>query len=196
MTSHDNGTSTTNTNRLLESVHDDMLNGLGQLSAYFGFSKVVGQIYGALLMSARPLCLDDLVERLSISKANVSMNMRTLENMGMVRQVWIKGSSARRKYYAAETDFWQIISNILKGREMRDVGRALDVMNVNMKRLKHEVDSMSDADRETADVYMERMRQMRELFEFAQTMIQAVLSQVEDSSTPPESASPDEGSAG
>jgi DNA-binding transcriptional regulator GbsR (MarR family) len=81
---------------LLDSVHENMLSGLGQLSDYFGFGKVVGQIYGAMLMSDRPLCLDDLVERLDISKANASINMHTLESMGMARQVWVRGSGGRR----------------------------------------------------------------------------------------------------
>lgn len=192
MSSQDNGTGNSQPNPLLESVHDDMLNGLGQLSDYFGFSKVFGQLYGALLMSPRPMSLDDMVERLSISKANVSINMRTLENMGMVRQVWVKGSSARRKYYAAETDFWEIISNILKGREMRDVGRALDVMDVNIKRLKNEAAAMSPDDRATAEVYIDRMRQMRELFEFARAMIEMILGQVEDVNPAAEKPAPDD----
>ncbi|MCS7070181.1 MAG: helix-turn-helix domain-containing protein, partial [Anaerolinea sp.] len=119
----------------LVAAQHSMLDGLGQLAHYFGFSKVMGQIYGALLLSARPLCLDDLVEQLGISKANASMNMRTLENLGMVRQVWVRGSSGRRKFYEAETDFWQIITNVLKGREMRDVERALTVMEENIARL-------------------------------------------------------------
>ncbi|MBL8131979.1 MAG: ArsR family transcriptional regulator [Anaerolineae bacterium] len=167
-------------NPLLLSIHDDMLAGLGQLSDYFGFSKVIGQLFGALLMSDSPLCLDDLVERLDISKANVSINMRTLENLGMVHQVWVKGSSPRRKYYAAETDFWQVVSNILKSRELRDVGRALDVMDVNIRRVKQDSDSMTAEDRALAEVYIDRMRRLREVFEFAQMMIQVILSQVDE----------------
>jgi len=62
---------------LLDSVHESMLDGLGQLADYLGFSKVMGQMYGAMLMSDRPLCLDDMVEQLDISKANASMNMHT-----------------------------------------------------------------------------------------------------------------------
>ncbi|MBL8156890.1 MAG: helix-turn-helix domain-containing protein, partial [Anaerolineae bacterium] len=91
----------------LAAVQSSMLDGLGQLASYFGFSKVMGQLYGALLLSAEPLSLDDLVELLDISKASVSMNLRTLEHMGMVRQVWVRGRGGRRKFYEAETDFWQ-----------------------------------------------------------------------------------------
>ena len=159
----------------LQAVQDSMLDGLGQLASYFGFSKVMGQLYGALMLSAVPLSLDDLVELLDISKASVSMNLRTLEHLGMVRQVWVKGRGDRRKFYEAETDFWQIISNILAGREMRDVGRALSVMDDNAARLSKSMSTMSEADQELAKLYLERMEQMQSLFRFAQLLITSIL---------------------
>lgn len=162
----------------LQTVHDSMLDGLGQLAAYFGFSKVMGQLYGALLMSPKPLSLDDLMERLSISKASVSMNMRTLEHMGMVRQVWVRGRGDRRKFYEAETDFWQIITNILSGREMRDVERALSVMQDDVERLSAAMPNMDDADRELAQLYLERIAQIQGLFRFAQLIITTILTRV------------------
>jgi DNA-binding transcriptional regulator GbsR (MarR family) len=168
----------------LAAVHDSMLDGLGQLANYFGFSKVTGQIYGALLLSARPLCLDDLVELLDISKANASMTMRTLENMGMVREVWVRGSSGRRKYYEAEANFWKIITNILSGREMRDVERALRVMDENARQLNKAMEDLSEDKREQAALYLERISQMQNLFEFAQMMITAILAQVSDTGAP------------
>ena len=178
MTDKSNGNGSSDA--LLTAVHDSMLDGLGQLASYFGFSKVIGQLYGAMLLSSKPLCLDDLVERLAISKANASMNMRTLENLGMTRQVWVRGSGGRRKYFEAETDFWQIISNILKGREMRDLDRAIAVMEDNIKRLQTAMDTMSETDRESAQLYIDRITQMRALFQFAQMMILAILAHEEE----------------
>jgi DNA-binding transcriptional regulator GbsR (MarR family) len=162
----------------LIAVHESMLDGLSQLADYFGFSKVMGQLYGALLLSSEPLSLDDLMERLSISKANVSMNLRTLEHMGMVRQVWLRGKSGRRKYYEAETDFIQIITNILAGREMRDVDRALSVMQENTERLSTAMPDMSDPDKMQADLYLERIAQMKTMFRFAQLVITSILTRV------------------
>lgn len=159
----------------LNLVHDSMLDGLGQLAEYLGFSKVMGQLYGALLMSADPLCLDDLMDRLGISKASVSMNMRTLEHMGMVRQVWVRGRGDRRKFYEAETDFWQIISNILSRRELRDLDRALAVMNNDTKRLAEVMPTLSPEDAALAALYMDRIGKMQALFKFAQMMIATVL---------------------
>jgi HTH-type transcriptional regulator, glycine betaine synthesis regulator len=162
----------------LTTVHDSMLDGLGQLADYFGFSKVMGQLYAALLLSQEPLSLDDMMDRLSISKASVSMNMRSLEHMGMVRQVWMRGKSGRRKYYEAETDFIQIITNILAGREMRDVDRAITVMEENTELLQANKDDMSDDDQAVADLYLERMQDMTTMFRFAQMIISNILDRV------------------
>lgn len=164
----------------LQVVHDSMLDGLGQLADYFGFSKVMGQLYATLLLSDEPLCLDDMMDRLEISKANVSMNMRTLEHMGMVRQVWVRGGSGRRKYYEAETDFWQIFANIVSGREMRDVERALSVMEENKDRIASALDTMPPAKQELAKLYLERIARMQGLFRFAQVIINSILSQAGD----------------
>jgi DNA-binding transcriptional regulator GbsR (MarR family) len=164
----------------LGAVHDSMLDGLGQLASYFGFSKVAGQMYSALLLSPKPLCLDDFVEILDISKANASITMHTLENLGMVREVWVRGSSGRRKFYEAETDFWKIITNILKWREMRDVERALVVMQENVKQLNAAMPEMSEEHRQLAALYLDRIQQIQALFQFAQMIITTLLTRVSD----------------
>ena len=164
----------------LSAVHDSMLDGLGQLASYFGFSKVAGQMYGALLLSPKPLCLDDFVLILDISKANASMNMHTLENLGMVREVWVKGTSGRRKFYEAETDFWKIITNILKWREMRDVERALVVMQDNLRQLNGAMPEMTDEHRQIATLYLDRIQEIQALFQFAQMIITTILTRMND----------------
>ena len=165
----------------LQIVHDSMLDGLGQLADYFGFNKVMGQLFGTLLLSAEPLSLDDMMARLDISKANVSTNMRSLEHMGMVRQVWVRGGSGRRKYYQAETDFWQIFSNFLSGRELRDLERALAVMEENRLRISSAIDDLPAEQKILARLYLDRIAQMQALFRFAQLIINSILNQVNSS---------------
>ncbi|MDE2858575.1 MAG: helix-turn-helix domain-containing protein [Chloroflexota bacterium] len=162
----------------LQIVHDSMLDGLGQLADYFGFSTVMGQLFGTLLLSAEPLSLDDMTARLGMSKASVSTNMRSLERMGMVRQVWVRGGNGRRKYYQAETDFWQIFSNILSGRELRDVERALAVMEENRQRISGTIDDLPYDEQLLARLYLDRIAQIQALFRFAQLIINSVLKQV------------------
>lgn len=171
----------------LETVNTSIMEGMGQLASYFGFSKVMGQLFGTLMLSPEPLSLDDLMERLSISKASVSTHMRTLEHMGIVREAWVKDD--RRKYYRSEGDFWRILTNILSSRELRDVNKALHVLDTNSQRLQIEIPKMDDEQKELAEFYIERLDQLQEFFRLAQMVLTSIIhhaqNQSETSETPP-----------
>ncbi len=86
----------------LEEAINMFIQGAGKVSsALLGMiNKAQGQIYALLFISDEPLSLDDISKRLGISKSNVSINIRLLEDFNLVRKVWIKGS--RKDYYSAE----------------------------------------------------------------------------------------------
>jgi DNA-binding transcriptional regulator GbsR (MarR family) len=160
-------------NPVLRDVNDSMLEGLGQLADYFGYNKVMGKMYGALLLSPRPMSLDDMMEHLDVSKASVSMNMRMLENMGIVREVWVRGD--RRKYYEAESDFWKIVTNVLGSRELRDVNQAIEVIETSINHLRQGVPGMSSEEQSLAGFYVERIDQMKDFFRFAKLILTSIL---------------------
>jgi len=150
-----------------------MLDGLGQLADYFGYNKVMGKMYGALLLSPQPMSLDDLMAHLDVSKASVSMNMRMLENMGIVREAWVRGD--RRKYYEAESDLWLILTNVLGSRELRDVNQALNVLESNISDLRDSAASMSPNEQKLALFYIERIDRMKDFFRFAKLVLTSIL---------------------
>jgi DNA-binding transcriptional regulator GbsR (MarR family) len=133
----------------------------------------MGKMYGALLLNPQPMSLDDLMNHLDISKASVSMNMRTLENMGIVREVWVRGD--RRKYYEAEPDFWKILTNVLSGRELREINQALTVLDTNVDSLRKTGPTMSADDQALAQFYVERLDQVRGFFKFAKLVVTSIL---------------------
>lgn len=165
----DNSTSRVVPNPILKRVNTSVLEGMGQLASYFGFNKVMGQLFGALLLSPDALSLDDLMELLGISKASVSTNMRTLERMGMAREVWVKDD--RRKFYRVESDFWRILTNVLSSRELRDVNQALRVLEDNGEYLQQSMTDMDERDRELAEFYAERLGQLQDFFRLAQLFL-------------------------
>ncbi len=66
-------------------------------------NKVGGQIYALLFLSREPMSLDEMAAALQISKSNISINIRLLEDSKLVRKVWVKGS--RRDFYEACRDY-------------------------------------------------------------------------------------------
>lgn len=89
----------------LEEAVETFIQGAGQVSAALlgMINKVGGQIYALLYLNEEPLSLDDISEKLCVSKSNVSINIRLLEEYDLVRKVWVKGS--RKDYYAAERNY-------------------------------------------------------------------------------------------
>jgi DNA-binding transcriptional regulator GbsR (MarR family) len=157
----------------LHAVRDSMINGLGQLTDFFGFSPVMGHLYGALLLSPEPLSLDELEEIVGKSKASVSMNMRALERWGMVREVWIKGD--RRKFYEAESDLWKVTRGVIESRERREVGVALRVLEENAERLEEARPTLSEDEGELAEYYLARVKDMQQFFELAMFALEMFL---------------------
>lgn len=157
----------------LVAVNDSSVAGLGRLARFFGFSEVMGRLYGTLLLSPEAMSLDDLAERLEISKGSVSMNMRALERWGMAEEVWMRGE--RKKYYEAETDLWKVIRNVLNGRERREVQVALQVLGDSLQRLKAVEQELSPEDKALAELYLARIDDLQAFFQFAQLALEAVL---------------------
>ena len=154
-------------------VNESTVAGLGRLARFFGFSDVMGRLYGTLLMSPEPLSLDTLASELQISKGSVSMNMRALERWGMAKEHWMRGE--RKKFYNAESDMWNVIRNVLGSRERREVSVALQVLADSVERLKSAEGELSAEDKVLAAYYLERVTDLQAFFQFAQIALESVL---------------------
>lgn len=62
-----------------------------------GLSRTFGRLFALLMLADRPLSLDEMVERLDVSKASVSTNARACEELGLARRVGVRGD--RKDYY-------------------------------------------------------------------------------------------------
>lgn len=157
----------------IQAVNNSTISGLGRLARFFGFSDVMGRLYGTLLLSPEPLSLDELGDTLEISKGSVSMNMRDLERWGMAKEVWVRGE--RRKFYKAESDMWQVIRNVLGSREQREVQLALHVLGESIEKLQAAESELEPEERELARYYLDRIADLQGFFQFAQLALHAVL---------------------
>ena len=96
----------------LEQAQDKFLESIGRICDSFGLNKFIAQLYAILYLSDKPLSLDEIVEKLRVSKGSVSINIRVLEKWGAVRNIWVKGS--RKDYYEAELDLKKLFTTRVK----------------------------------------------------------------------------------
>lgn len=88
---------------------------IGDVIEHWGFRKGLGRVWTILFVEAEPLPAQAIGERLQMSAGAVSMALTELQRWGVVHRVWRPGE--RREFFAAETDFWKMISKVFDERE-------------------------------------------------------------------------------
>ncbi len=99
----------------------------GAMGALWGINRSVARVHALLMATERPLSLDEIAEKLQISKGNASMSLRELRTFGVVRQVEVPGD--RRDFHVTEPDVWTMFFRILKERKRREFDPALEAIH-------------------------------------------------------------------
>jgi len=153
----------------MEEVSKEFINNLGRVADFFGFNRLMGQLYAVLFLSPEPLTLDDMVKKLESSKGNVSINIRALERWGLVRQIYKWAD--RKNYYEAEPDIWKAVSGILQERERKESQQIISSLNQSVEMLEQASKTATGQEAVTAQFYLDRMEQLRRLFKFGDTLL-------------------------
>ncbi len=88
---------------MMDEIKKTVIELFSEIAKIHGLSKSVGEVYAIVFLSNKPLCIDDIMDELGMSKGNVSMNLNKLEKIGFVKKVWIKGE--RKNYYESVAGF-------------------------------------------------------------------------------------------
>jgi DNA-binding transcriptional regulator GbsR (MarR family) len=147
---------------------DIFINGWGRMGVSWGMGKVMAEIQALLYLSPRPLSLDDMSERLKTSRSNISLNVRALQDLGVVQKVPMPGD--RKDYYAAETELATVARRLAAAKKKRELDPALDVVtrtiqaaNAALREDKGKGNGDPDGGGSTVDT--ERLQQLKDLME-------------------------------
>jgi len=151
-------------NKNLTDVQDVFLGKINQICNKFGLNNIMAQLYAILYLSNKTFSLSEMAERLKISKASASINIRALERYGAVRRVWVKGS--RKDYYEADTDINKVIMD-----RVRSMGeRRLSEVDGMLKSSYQILDSVDSMDKETIRAFKERLDKLERIYSQAQAL--------------------------
>lgn len=98
----------------------------GKLGCNWGVSRTMAQVHALLLVSCRPLCADNIMEALQISRGNVNMNVHALMDWGLVHKVLKQGD--RKDYFEAEKDMVAMIKQIILQRKRKELDPMVKVL--------------------------------------------------------------------
>lgn len=144
---------------------------IGRLIEFWGFKRNMGRLWAILYLSERPLSAPEMQDRLQLSSGAVSMTLNELTRWGVVKKVWLQGE--RRDHYAAEGNFWKMISRVFNERERVEVLDAIDIMEDAIQFLK---DKAKDPEaRGRAQFQEERVRELLDLARFGKQLLDALI---------------------
>ena len=107
----------------------------GEMGSQWGVNRSVAQIQALLYLSERPLTAEDIADKLTMARSNVSNSLKELLAWKLIRRVPIMGD--RREHFEAETDLWEMLTRIAAGRKEREIDPALAAL----RQCQHEAES-------------------------------------------------------
>jgi HTH-type transcriptional regulator, glycine betaine synthesis regulator len=111
---------------VLQRAQDQFILEWGRMSSSWGINRTMAQIHALLFVTGVPLEVNEIMERLQISRGNASMNLRELMDWGVVRRFRQPGD--RKDTYISETDPFLTIVKIVKERKRREIDPTTDVI--------------------------------------------------------------------
>ncbi len=151
----------------IREIERKIFNTFGEVAKSVGFSPVHGNVIAALLVGGSSLSLQDLAKKTGYSTSMVSLSLDLLEILGIIKKV--KKPTDRKLYIELNGDLLESLKRILlmkirknisdslfefeesrkrleklKGENKKDVLKAINTLEEQIKRLKKYVDLLSE----------------------------------------------------
>ncbi len=142
----------------------------GEMASAWGIPRTMGQIHALLYVSPEPLTTDEVMDRLQISRGAASMNIRSLEDWGVVHRLHYRGD--RREYFRAVGDAWELFHRVVQERKRRE----FDPMMRSLREFLADSQSVPDESTEAGvRLYRERLAELLHVLELMQSAFDRLL---------------------
>ena len=125
---------------------------VGEFIEYWGFKRIHGRIWLHLYLNESPLDASALMEKLSVSKALISISIKSLLEYEVIQEEGLSSDGTR--LYSANPNLQDVITHVLRQREKVMMGKIQAAFTQlkgmpkeEMKSGKIEVSRIKDLDR-------------------------------------------------
>ncbi len=113
---------------VMRDAQDELSSIFADIAEFWGFTRTQGRIFGLVYMSPRPLSQSEIRERLDISAGSTSMTINSLLEWGVLHR--------DDRSYVAETNFFTLITRVMRKREANEVDGAIQRAERMVRRLR------------------------------------------------------------
>jgi HTH-type transcriptional regulator, glycine betaine synthesis regulator len=160
----------TETEQKLITAQDLFIRRWGEMGATWGINRTQAEIHALCYITAQPVCTDDVMERLNISRGNASMSLRALCDWGIIRRLHKRGE--RREYFESLSDVWEMFSIIAAERKRREMDPVLETIRQCQQMLDEASLGKAAARQEAVQLTRQRLAGMEEFMEVTNKIFQ------------------------
>jgi len=147
-------------NQQLRTAQDLFIRRWGEMGQTWGINRTMAEIHALLFICGIPLCTDDVMERLNISRGNASMSLRALCDWGIIRRLHKRGE--RREYFESLSDVWEMFSIIAAERKRREMDPVLETIKQCQQMLNEASLGKAAAKQDSVTTTRRRLEDMEE----------------------------------
>lgn len=145
----------------------------GEMGGYWGINRTMAEIHALLFVSTEPICTDDVMERLQVSRGNASVNLRSLVDWGLIDRIHLRGD--RKEYFTCRTDVWQMFETIIRQRRRREVEPIIETIIRCREMISAGPQDEDDTMAAEKEAYQRRLDDMHGFLNAAGTMVDLLL---------------------
>jgi HTH-type transcriptional regulator, glycine betaine synthesis regulator len=158
----------------LRTAQDTFIRRWGEMGATWGINRTMAEIHALLYITAQPLCTDDVMDRLHISRGNASMSLRALCDWGIIRRKHRLGE--RREYFESLDDVWEMFSIIAAERKRREMDPVLETIKQCQRMIDASAIGKTAAAQESFRMTQQRLAGMEEFMSVTNKIFQQFVS--------------------
>ena len=136
---------------------------MGRIHQHNGQSRIHGRLFGLLLMENKGLSLQEMADRLQVSKASVSTNARHLKDKGLIRLTSSPGD--RQDYYEMVSSPYDQMYDLMR-KDMLDmagqIAEAREQMDDQDPAIRARVERLEEFYRISAEVLGDMANKLRQ----------------------------------
>jgi DNA-binding transcriptional regulator GbsR (MarR family) len=140
-------------NQPLRTAQDLFIRRWGEMGQTWGINRTMAEIHALLYICGIPLCTDDVMERLNISRGNASMSLRALCDWGIIRRLHKRGE---------RNDVWEMFSIIAAERKRREMDPVLETIKQCQQMLSEATLGKAAAKQQSVQTTRQRLECMEE----------------------------------
>jgi len=143
----------------------------GTLGSNWGINRAMAQIHAVLLVAEQPMCTEEIMEELGMSRGSANTNIRTLIDWRLVEKRLKIGE--RKEFFLAEKDIWKVFTKIVYERRKKE----LEPLRLLLNNLKHIETSSKKSKEEVA--FLTMINQLDDFTSLADKMLLRLMNEQE-----------------